>query len=183
MKKLNLFLVLSMTITGAVALNQTAHADDSKNTNASVVVNPGELKMKTVSDIQFPNVQINGTDQNVDEKEGTTAKVAVEDFRGSSSKGWSLKARLKEGNFNGLGLKLVPAINTNKTAAVAAPATQNLNTQESLVASVADDKIVGSDFDTEVQLNAKLNIPARTKANTYTTTIVWNLAATPETKP
>lgn len=182
MKKMNLLYGLSLLTVGFGLLNQTVYADDEKSTEAIVTVNPGELTIKSVDGIQFEDVQIDGTDKDIVEKEEGKSKVAIEDFRGSNSKGWTLKAKLKTGDFNGLGLKLVPSINSNKNSAVAATATQNLNNQESLVASVADDKISTTEFDTEIQLNAKLNVPAKTKSNTYKTTIVWNLAATPETK-
>lgn len=166
-----------------IGLNaRIAYADDSKNTEASVVVNAGELSIKSVDAIQFKAIKIDGTSHNVTENTGTAAKVVIEDFRGSNSKGWTLKAKLKSGDFNGLGLKFAPSILSNTSSATAAAETNNLNTQESLIASVADDKITNTEFDTSIQLNSKLNIPAKTKASTYSTTIVWNLASTPETK-
>ncbi|WP_338350863.1 WxL domain-containing protein [Enterococcus faecalis] len=181
MKKMNVLLTVGLTTFGAIALGQVAHADDSKDTQASVVVKEGDLSIKNVDDIAFTDIHLDGKAKDVQEKEGTQAKVTVEDFRGSSSKGWTLKAKLKEGNFNGLGLKLSPSLNSNKESATTVTETNSLNEEEALVASVADEKIKETEFDTEVQLNAKLNVPEKTKANTYKTTIVWNLAATPET--
>lgn len=182
MKKFSTLLILGATISGIFVSTEAVKADETKNTQASIIVKAGDLKIKSADSIQFSDVTINGSEQNIVEKSGTKSKMVVEDFRGSSSKGWTLKAKLKEGNFNGIGLKLAPSINSNKDVATAAGETQNLNTTESLVASVSDVKVVNTEFDTEIQLNAKMSIPANIKANTYATTIVWNLAATPETK-
>ncbi|MGX7173944.1 WxL domain-containing protein [Enterococcus ratti] len=182
MKKINLVGVvcLGAIIIGGVMQNQMVHAD-SKSTQARVVVNPGQLSIKSADNLVFADIQIDGTDHVVHEPEGTNAKVTVEDFRGTTSKGWTLKAKLSEGNFNGLGLKLTPALNTNTEVATVATNTSNLNNQDQLIASIDNDRIANSDFETEILLNATLNIPKNTKVNTYTTTIIWNLAEGPET--
>lgn len=180
-KNYTLFALAALSVTLGLGA-QRVSADDTKNTEASVVVNAGELNIKSADAIQFKAITIDGTSHDVTEKDGTSAKVSLEDFRGSSSKGWTLKAKLKSGDFNGLGLKFAPSVLSNASSATAASETSNMNTQEALIASVSDDKIPDTEFDTSIQLNSKLNVPAKTKANTYTTTIVWNLAATPETK-
>lgn len=51
-------------------------------------------------------------------------------------------------------LKLAPTITANGQAAEAVTDTQNLNTAEQLVASVSDEKVKDSEFDTEMMLNS-----------------------------
>lgn len=184
MNKLKLMTVIMGLTTSGVFFVQNAHAE-VKETEASVVVKGGELSLKSVDNINFTDVKINGKDQDVIEKDNENtpkAKLNIEDLRASESKGWSLKAKLKEGNFHGMGLKLAPTITANGQAAETVKETQNLNTDEQLVASVSDDKVKDSEFDTEMMLNAKLNIPSKTRANSYSTTIVWNLTTSVETK-
>ncbi|MGC3749219.1 WxL domain-containing protein [Enterococcus faecalis] len=182
MKKIYLIIVLGFfTLTG-MFLEQNVNANESRTTEAKVVVNPGELKFKSVDNIQFEDVKIDGKNKEIFEKGTLKAKVSIEDFRGSNSKGWILKAKLKDSNFSGMSLKLLPSINFNKDAATVESDIPNLNSQEVVIASIADNKIMSTEFDTEIQLNASLTIPARIKAATYSTTIVWNLATTPETK-
>lgn len=179
MKKYStLALTLGITAIGGLVLAQTAYADDSKDTIAKVTVEAGALSLPTVDNIDFGSQTITGEDMELSNKD---AKIVINDLRGSSSKGWTLTAKLKEGNFSGMGLKFNPQIITNDEVAVASE-TQHLNTDLQLVSSIADDKIVNTEFDTSVALGATLNIPAKTKANSYSTTVVWNLAETPETR-
>lgn len=179
LKKNNLLVLsLGFIVIGGLTISQVVNADEEKQTTAKVTINAGDLTLTNVDNIDFGSTTIAGSDVDLSEN---TATVSIEDFRGSSSKGWTLKAKLQEGNFNGMGLKFTPEITENISIA-SASATENLNTEDQLIASVSDDDILNTEFDTAMRLNATLNIPAKTKANTYTTTIVWNLAATPETR-
>lgn len=179
MKKIStLALALGIFTIGGLVLTQTANADDSKDTTAQVTVEAGNLTLTNVDNIDFGKETIKGKDIDLKSNIGS---VSIEDLRGSNSKGWTLTAKLKEGDFNGLGLKFSPTITSNEEVAIATE-TGYLNVDEQRVASVSDDNIIDTEFDTMLDLNATLNIPAKTKANTYTTTIVWNLASTPETR-
>ena len=179
LKKVNLLILgLGIIVIGGGSLSKIAHADDSKQTTAQVTIDAGDLTLTNVDNINFGSTTIMGSDIDLFEE---TATVSIEDFRGSSSKGWTLKAKLQEGDFNGMGLTFSPEITANSNT-VLASTTQNLNTEDQSVASVSDDNILDTEFDTSMRLNAALNIPAKTKANSYRTTIVWNLSATPETK-
>ncbi|MBE9897204.1 hypothetical protein G8C15_18020 [Enterococcus casseliflavus] len=180
MKKISkLALVLGISTIGGLVLAQTTTANaDEQTSNAQVTVKAGELTISQLTDLDFGTETIAGKDIDLT---STNGKVGIEDFRGSSSKGWTLTAKLQDGDFNGLGLKFSPTISANSEVARATE-TENLNIEGQLVASVDDESIINTEFDTMLDLNASLNIPAKTKANTYTTTIVWNLAATPETR-
>lgn len=57
-----------------------------------------------------------------------------------------------------------------------------INSQDQTILIAADETIGLTEFDTEFSFIPVLNIPAKTKANTYSTTIVWNLASTPESR-
>lgn len=171
-------LSLGLLTVGGLILTQTAHADSSESTIVNVSVTAGDLTIKNLTNIEFGTHTITGEDINLS---SDNAFVDIEDLRGSNSKGWTLTAKLQEGDFNGMGLTFNPEVTANNTV-VQATATGNLNTEEQLIASVHDADISNSEFDTSLDLNAKLEIPAKTKAATYTTTVVWNLAATPETK-
>lgn len=179
MKKIStLALALGISTIGGLVLTQTANADDSKNTEARVTVEAGDLTLTSVNDINFETKKISGEDITI---QAVDSEISIQDLRGSSNKGWTLTAKLKEGDFNGLGLKFSPKITSNEKVAIATE-TGYLNVGGQQVASVSDESIVETEFDTVLNLKPSLNIPAKTKANTYTTTIVWNLASTPETR-
>ncbi|EOH8749938.1 WxL domain-containing protein [Enterococcus faecalis] len=175
MKKISLVVVGLATI-GVLGLGQSAHAEE---TTAQVKVNSGGIKISEAKNITFEDVTV--------AKGGSTAKetdkssVTIEDLRGSSSKGWTLTAKLKDENFKGMALNVIPKIESNAGVATGGSKT-SLNSAPQTIATVADDKIVGTEFDTNVSLNATLGVPEKQLANTYTTTIVWNLAEGPVTK-
>ncbi|MGC2990379.1 WxL domain-containing protein [Enterococcus faecalis] len=175
MKKISL-VVAGLATIGVLGLGQSAHAEE---TTAQVKVNSGGIKISKTSNITFEDVTV--------KKGGSTAKetnkssITIEDLRGSSSKGWTLTAKLKDKNFEGMALNVAPNIESNNT--VAKPgAAANLNSTAQTIATVADADIKTTEFDTNVSLNAKLTVPEKQLANTYTTTIVWNLAEGPGTK-
>lgn len=176
MKKISL-VVAGLATIAVLGLGQSAHAEE---TTAQVKVNSGGITISETSNITFEDVTV--------AKGGATAKetdkssITIEDLRGSSSKGWTLTAKLKdEENFKGMTLNVAPKIESNGTVATAGSKT-SLNSGPQTIATVADDKIVGTEFDTKVSLNATLGVPQEQLANTYTTTIVWNLAEGPGTK-
>lgn len=77
-----------------------------------------------------------------------------------------------------MGLNVTPKIESNST--VAKPGSSaDLNSQPQTIATVADADIKTTDFDTNVSLNAKLTVPEKQLANTFTTIIVWNLSEGP----
>ncbi|MBC1952688.1 WxL domain-containing protein [Listeria welshimeri] len=174
MKKISL--VVGLATIGVLALGDSAHAEE---TTASVEVKSGGMKISNATNITFNDVTVSKDGTTANEKEASS--ISIEDLRGSSSKGWTLTAKLKDENFKGMGLKLVPAIESNSTVATAGTP-ENLNAEPQTVASVADNKIKNTEFDTEVSLNAKLNVPATQLATNYTTTIVWNLSEGPGTE-
>lgn len=179
MKKVfKLALILGIATIGEIISAHAVRADISKETTAQVTVIAGDLSLTKVDNINFGSQKITGSDIELSNNE---AKIVIDDLRGASSKGWSLTAKLKEGDFSGIGLKLNPEITHNFDVAKATN-TENLNTSPQLVSAIADDKISNTELDTSITLNATLSIPAKTKANSYNTTIVWNLAVTPETR-
>lgn len=175
MKKSSL-VVAGLATIGVLGLGQSVHAEE---TTASVLVKSGGIKISDAKNITFNDVTV--------KKGGTTAtekaksSITIEDLRGSSSKGWTLTAKLKDENFKGMGLNVTPKIESNDK--VAKPgSSSDLNSQPQTIATVADTDIKTTDFDTNVSLNAKLKVPEKQLATTYTTTIVWNLAEGPGTK-
>lgn len=180
MKKINLAVVGLVTL-GVLGLGQTANAAENQvgETTAAVEVKAGPLTIKDFpKDIKFGDVYINGGSMKAEENK---ASITIEDFRGSSSKGWVLNASLKgEKDFKGMQVTLSPMVTSNKD--VAKPTKQILNDKGQPIATVADADITQTEFDTSMTLNAKLDIPADQKAATYNTTIVWNLAEGPGTE-
>lgn len=179
MKKIStLALALGISTIGGLVLTQTANADDSKDTTAQVTVNAGELTLTSVDDIDFGSLEISGED--LIAKASKTA-LSIEDLRGSSDVGWTLKAKLKDDNFNGMNISFENVeVSTNGQSVKTVSNTLNSQDQTMLIA--ADETIGLTEFDTNYSFVPVLDIPAKTKANTYTTTIVWNLASTPETR-
>lgn len=175
MKKINLVVVGLATI-GAMGLGQSVHAEE---TTASVLVKSGGIIISETKNITFNDVTVKKGGTTATEKDKSS--IAIEDLRGSSSKGWTLTAKLKDENFKGMGLNVTPKIESNTTVAKAGSAA-DLNSQPQTIATVADADIKTTDFDTNVSLNAKLTVPENQLATTYTTTIVWNLAEGPGTK-
>lgn len=175
MKKINLVVVGLATI-GALGLGQSVHAEE---TTASVLVKSGGIKISETKNITFNDVTVKKGGTTATEKDKSS--IAIEDLRGSSSKGWTLTAKLKDENFKGMGLNVTPKIESNAAVAKAGSAAA-LNSQPQTIATVADADIKTTDFDTNVSLNANLTVPEKQLATTYTTTIVWNLAEGPGTK-
>lgn len=56
-----------------------------------------------------------------------------------------------------------------------------INNEDQTVAKVSDINIKDTEFATNIDLNPKLNIAAKTFANAYSAKLVWNLAAGPDT--
>ncbi|MGM0010942.1 WxL domain-containing protein [Enterococcus sp. DIV1059_1] len=175
MKKINLVVVGLATI-GVLGLGQSAQAEE---TTASVKVNSGGIRISETSNITFDDVTVAKGGSTAEETDKSS--ITIEDLRGSSSQGWTLTAKLKDENFKGMALNVAPKIESNEGAATAG-SKLSLNSDPQTIAEVADDKIVGTEFDTKVSLNATLDVPEEQLANTYTTTIVWNLAEGPGTK-
>ncbi|WP_197093052.1 WxL domain-containing protein [Carnobacterium maltaromaticum] len=175
--------LISLTALAGLSIGTVAEAED--NTTAEITVKAGSLKIRSKDDISFDSLVIDGKDHNDYEEKGTS-KITIEDFRGSTSTGWNLGVKIdtgfskeKTGGDNGISLKLNPVINSNKEAATASENTVTLNGENITVASVKDDKIKDSDFDTEIYLGAKLDIPMKTKANTYSAILIWNVTEGP----
>ncbi|GEU13478.1 hypothetical protein QuyetLC_24580 [Bacillus anthracis] len=175
MKKTSLVLLsVGVLSTGGLLLEQTAHAEES---SVTTTVNAGPNTIKSVDAIEFEKIILNGEEQKAEDTRA--AKVAIEDFRGSETDGWTLTAQLKDAAFDGLTVSFAPQITKNSDIATAKAVSLTKSAQE--VAGVSDDKIKDTAFDTEVTLNASLKVPANTKAKTYTSTIVWNLQSGPGT--
>ena len=175
MKKISL-VVAGLATIGVLGLGQSAHAEE---TTAQVKVNSGGIKISEAKNITFEDVTVTKGGSTAEETDKSS--ITIEDLRGSSSKGWTLTAKLKDKNFDGMNLNVKPKIESNAGVATAGSETI-LNSDPQTIATVADDKIVGTEFDTKVSLNATLGVPQEQLANTYTTTIVWNLAEGPGTK-
>ncbi|MDG6120830.1 WxL domain-containing protein [Lactococcus formosensis] len=180
MKKVNLA-VAGLVALGTVAFVPSVNAAENQSgeTTSSVEVKPGMLTIKEFPEsIAFESQTITGKDMTA--KESEESSISIEDLRGSSSKGWSLNASLKgEENFKGMALTLSPEITANGD--VATSTEQTLNSKGQPIVTVADGDITKTDFDTSMKLHAKLDIPAKQLANTYSTTIVWNLTEGPGT--
>ncbi|HGW2895121.1 TPA: WxL domain-containing protein [Enterococcus faecalis] len=177
MKKISLVVVGLATI-GVLGLGQSAHAEE---TTAEVKVISAGIKIIEASDIDFGEIQVSKDGVTVEEEEAEASSISIEDLRGESSKGWTLTAKLKDTTFDGMLLNVTPKIESNAGKATAG-SKGSLSATPLTIAEVADDKIVGTELDTKVSLNATLDIPGGKLANTYTTTIVWNLAEGPGTK-
>lgn len=175
MKKISL-VVAGLATIGVLGLGQSAHAEE---TTAQVKVNSGGIKISETSNITFEDVTVAKGGSTAEETDKSS--ITIEDLRGSSSKGWTLTAKLKDENFKGMTLNVTPKIESN-TGVATAGSKASLNSDPQTIATVANDKIMGTEFDTNVSLNATLGVPEKQLANTYTTTIVWNLAEGPETK-
>lgn len=176
MKKINL-VVAGLATIGVLGLGQSAHA--AEETTAQVKVNSGGIKILEAKNITFNDVTVAKGGSTATEKDKSS--VTIEDLRGSSSKGWTLTAKLKDENFKGMGLNVAPKIESNNT--VAKPGTAaNLGSTAQTIATVADADVKTTEFDTNISMNAKLTVPEKQLAKTYTTTIVWNLAEGPGTK-
>ena len=175
MKKISL-VVAGLATIGVLGLGQSAHAEE---TTAQVKVNSGGIKISETSNITFEDVTVAKGGSTAEETDKSS--ITIEDLRGSSSKGWTLTAKLKDENFKGMTLNVAPKIESNGKVATAGSKT-SLNSGPQTIATVADDKIVGTEFDTKVSLNATLDVPEKQLADAYTTTIVWNLAEGPGTK-
>lgn len=175
MKKISL-VVAGLATIGVLGLGQSAHAEE---TTAQVKVNSGGIKISDAKNITFEDVIVAKGGSTATEKDKSS--ITIEDLRGSSSKGWTLTAKLKDENFKGMVLNVAPKIESNST--VAKPGSSaDLNSQPQTIATVADTDIKTTEFDTNVSLNAKLTVPEKQLATTYTTTIVWNLSEGPGTK-
>lgn len=175
MKKISVA-VLSLATVGVLALGQSVQAEE---TTATVTVNSGGIKISNATNINFNDVTVSKGGSTSTEKEKSS--VSIEDLRGSSSKGWVLTAQLKDKNFDGMSLNVVPKVEAN-TEVAEAGAKSTLNSQPQMIATVSDEKVASTEFDTNVSLNATLDVPEKQLSNTYTTTIVWNLAEGPVTK-
>ncbi|EGO6697935.1 hypothetical protein GP419_002622 [Enterococcus faecalis] len=175
MKKSSL-LVAGLATIGVLGLGQSAYAEE---TTAQVKVISGGIKISETENITFNDVTVKKGGTTATEKDKSS--ITIEDLRGSSSKGWTLTAKLKDENFKGMGLNVTPKIESNATVAKPGSAA-DLNSQPQTIATVADADIKTTDFDTKVSLNATLSVPEKQLATTYTTTIVWNLAEGPGTK-
>lgn len=182
MKKISLVVVGLATI-GVLGLGQSAQAEETtakeEETTAQVKVNSGGITISKTSNITFEDVTIAKGGSTATEKDKSS--VTIEDLRGSSSKGWTLTAKLKDKNFDGMNLNVKPKIESNAGVATAGSETI-LNSDPQTIATVADADIKTTEYDTKVSLNATLDVPDRQLENTYTTTIVWNLAEGPGTK-
>lgn len=174
MKKISL--VVGLATIGVLGLGQSVHAEE---TTASVLVKSGGIKISDTKNINFNDVTVKKGGTTATEKDKSS--ITIEDLRGSSSKGWTLTAKLKDENFKGMGLNVTQKIESNATVAKPGSAAY-LNSQPQTIATVADADIKKTDFDTNVSLNAKLTVPEKQLATTYTTTIVWNLAEGSGTK-
>ncbi|MGF1919478.1 WxL domain-containing protein [Enterococcus faecalis] len=158
---------------------QTVHAEDtSKESTASITVNPGSLSIKDVTNITFPEYTIDGKDHNDLAEDSTNkSKVVVNDFR-SADTGWQMKAKIKEiRTIPGISLKFAPVLTENENHATVTPVT--LNEEEQVVASVDKEQILSSELVTKFDLGATMDIPKNTKAGNYTATIVWSLEEVP----
>lgn len=175
MKKINLAIV-GLAALSVLSFGQTAHAEE---TTATVNVNSGGIKISEATNIDFNDVTVSKGGTTTTEK--NKSSVSIEDLRGSSSKGWTLTAKLKDNNFDGMSLNVVPKIEAN-TGVAEAGTKSTLNSQPQTIAAVSDENIASTEFDTNISLNATLDVPEKQLSNTYTTTIVWNLAEGPVTK-
>lgn len=174
MKKISL--LVGLAALSALSFGQSVHAEE---TNATVKVKSGGIKIANVTNINFNDVTVSKSVATTTEMDKST--VSIEDLRGSSSEGWTLTAKLKDNKFDGMSLNVVPKIEDNTAVAEAGPKA-TLNSSPQTIAAVSDETVASTEFDTKVSLNATLDVPAKQLSDTYTTTIVWNLAEGPGTK-
>ncbi|ECR3484787.1 TPA: hypothetical protein P0372_000628 [Listeria innocua] len=184
MKKISLaFLVLGTVTVGGVFSSTLVQADTlAGDTTTSVKVNPGPLDMKPDQTIAFEDVTITGKEQSINEK--TESKVDISDLRGSIDTGWTLKVKKIDGETDGFGNKANRGIDVSLTPTSAGYVTAAesfiVNDKEQLVASISKENIQQTEIETSIALGAKLNISEKAFAQTYKTTLSWNLTAGPE---
>ncbi|EJP82953.1 WxL domain-containing protein [Bacillus cereus] len=175
---------LSLLALGTIILGSTSSIVNADTLNgesiASVNVKAGPLDLKSVDNISFGDVIINGKNQMINSIDNST--VSISDLRGSNDTGWALKVK-KDNNKDGFkdkGLDL--NFNPSTSASyVTLSGEMTINNEDQTVAKVSDINIKDTEFATNIDLNPKLNIAAKTFANAYSAKLVWNLAAGPDT--
>lgn len=185
MKKVSLAclacLALGVNVIGSSA--SIGQADTlSGNSDTSVKINPGPLDLAPDKTIAFDDITINGKEQSVNEKE--KSKVNISDLRGSMDTGWTLKVKKVDGKSDGFGEKKSRGIDISlspTSVAYVTPAKSFVvNDIEQTVASISTENIKNTEFNTSIGLGAKLEISEKAFAQTYKTTLVWNLTTGPE---
>lgn len=186
MRKISLAcLVLGTVIVGGICSSTLVQAADTLagDTTTSVKVNPGPLVVKPDKTITFEDITIKDEDQKIDEK--TKSKVDISDLRGSIDTGWTLKVKKIDDDKDGFGNKSDRGIDIHLTPTsvdyVSAAESFTVNDKEQKVASISQEKIKDTEHNTSVALGAQLNISKDAYAQTYKTTLMWNLTAGPET--
>lgn len=185
MKPINLVVLCTGTLlmlSGVFGSGTMVRADEREGeTKATVTVKEGPLSITKSDDIEFDAFTLNGQNQN-DYAEKGKSQVTVEDYRNSDNVGWSLSVKLKDKGFteNGIALKVTPNAVSNSDVVMPGSPKMSLNLENQIVASVSDEQIQTSDYETVIRLGAALDIPAKVKAKSYSTTLVWNLQATPK---
>ncbi|MEJ6348927.1 WxL domain-containing protein [Holzapfeliella sp. He02] len=181
MKKSVIKLFSALLVSNAVAvtgnLNKVDAADTTgdtgKNSTASIQINAGNLEIADKKDITFSPVTLNGQNHN-NHQENSNSFIKINDFRGATT-GWKLSVT-SDNRFtdNGINLYFNPkADNSNvKTDS------QNLliNNEAQNVAYMGSANRE-TPLTSQINLNAYLNIPANARANSYETTLTWNLTS------
>jgi len=184
MNKKSLATIVSLgllTSVSAGVLPKAAHAEDqtSANTNSSVTFTSGGLNISDAPKaIDFGSHSLTGKAQSYSET--TPSSLSVGDYRGQSSEGWQLNAKLQTADFHGMSLSIHPT-GAAGTTDYATFTTQTLNGSEAPIAKVTPENVSKEKPDTSFTLGAKIDIPENTPLNaqTYTNTIQWNLVTVP----
>ncbi|MEF3840653.1 hypothetical protein [Enterococcus faecalis] len=180
MKKIKTTIALAGLMTmGAVALSQPALAAP-QNTNATVEVNPGTLTYTAPLTMEFNPVTVNGSVLSTIEK--TPATMTVTDYRGTSTDGWALQAKVAAFQNNGIALSMSPVASTNTTKVTAGAADTTVGATAVNIMKVTGGttgNIATSEFVTTFKPTAKLTIPATVRSGDYNAAITWDIITGP----
>lgn len=189
MKKSVITLFSALLVSSAVAVNSNtvnaAKTQDDNESTASITINPGDLSIiKPAADINFEAITWNGQNQT---RTGADNSILVGDYRGSVSKGWSLKVqklRKNDGFENGIDLAFTASTQsknissqTNKT---------NVSYDSFNIAWADKNNIKDTELDSLINLKPYLEVEKNVRigdndsSKEYKTTLVWTLSTTPE---
>lgn len=173
------------TSLGLAGISQVANADTTKTTS-DITFTGGDLKIAQAPQaISFGTHVISSNEQTyqqVDESgRATDASLTVGDYRGQTTAGWTLTAKLETADFGGMDLSINPK-GAEGTTDYTTFTNQKLNGDVQTIATVTADKMSKEKPDTQFGLGTTLHIPANTllSAKKYINTIDWNLQSAPQ---
>lgn len=180
MKK-TMILTVGMTILGATLLggfSQTANAAEnqpSATSNATLEVKGGPLKLTSVDNIDFSQIEINGQLQ---EKKGNDISVKFSDYRGVKNEGFTLKVKSDDVfTENGLSLDVTPT--TTNESSVTLGTKLTVSNEFKQVAYADKEQVTGEANDYELTLETGVNVFKNATAGIHQTVLTWDLSATP----